>query len=67
MSDKYLKIKVDGLTEENYIDVANKIAKAAKKAAPSSSVSIIGGDQKTLEGKSHSSYCQLLIKHFYSF
>lgn len=52
MSDKSLRVKVDGLTEENYIEVANEVAKAAKNAAPSSRVSIIGGDQKTLEGKS---------------
>jgi hypothetical protein len=52
MSDKSLKIKVDGLSDKNFADVANKVIKAVKKAAPDSTISILGAEPKVFEGKS---------------
>ncbi len=51
MGKKSLKIKVDGLSDENYIETASQIAKAVKAAAPDSKVSILGADSETFEEK----------------
>lgn len=51
MSKKSLKIKVDDLSDENYIHVANEVVKAVKSAAPDCKVSILGSDPETFEGK----------------
>lgn len=53
MGKKSLKIKIDDLSEENYIDVANEAAKAIKNAAPNCKVSILGADPDIFEGKDH--------------
>jgi outer membrane receptor for monomeric catechols len=62
MSSKSLKIKVDNLSDENYIDVANKVAKVIKASAPDSRVSILGADSEVLEGKSQKQIKQVKNK-----
>ena len=51
MGKKSLKIKVDGLSDENYIEVASQAEKAIKTAAPDRKVSILGADPETFEEK----------------
>lgn len=51
MGKKSLKIKVDNLSEENYIDVAHAVAKVVKSAAPESRVSILGAAPEVFEGQ----------------
>ena len=52
MSKKSLKITIDDLSPEEYIDVASKVIKVTKKIAPNSRVSILGAVPEVFEGKS---------------
>jgi hypothetical protein len=49
---KSLKITVHGLDDNNYMDVAHKIAKTVKSEAPNSDVSILGASPEVFEGSS---------------
>lgn len=53
MSKKSLKITVNNLDENNYIDIANKIAKTVKSEAPNSDISILGANPEVFEGSSN--------------
>lgn len=52
MGKKSLKITVHNLDDENYVDVAHKIAKTVKSAAPDSNVSILGANPEVFESSS---------------
>lgn len=52
MGKKSLKITVNGLTDDNYIDVANSVAKEVKSKAPNSDISILGANSEVFEGSS---------------
>jgi len=49
-----LKIKVDGLSEDNCRKVAYQVIETVKSIAPDSNVSVLGGDSKMFEGSSKS-------------
>ena len=51
---KSLKIKVDGLSDDNYTKVAYEVVEKVKSIAPDSSISVLGGDPKMFEGSSKS-------------
>jgi hypothetical protein len=53
MSKKSLKITIDDLTPEEYIDVAYKVTKVTKKIAPNSRLSILGSEPEVFEGKNN--------------
>jgi hypothetical protein len=50
---KSLKITVHNLDDDNYVDVAHKIAKTVKSEAPNSDVSILGANPEVFEGSSN--------------
>lgn len=52
MGKKSLKVTVHGLSDENYIDIANKIVKTVKESEPNSDISILGANTETFEGSS---------------
>lgn len=47
-----VKVKVDNLNKEQAIHVAYEMTKAAKRVAPDSDVSVLGGTTKMFEGSS---------------
>lgn len=51
MGKKSLKIKVDGLSDESYVDAAHEVVKAVKAVAPECRISILGASPETFEGK----------------
>lgn len=53
MGKKSLKVKVDNLNDDNYIEAANRIVKSVKEVAPDSDVSILGASPETFEGSSN--------------
>lgn len=53
MGKKSLKITVNNLDDENYVDVANQVVKSVKKIAPNSDLSILGSSPETFEGSSN--------------
>ncbi|MEG4800805.1 hypothetical protein QUB63_13855 [Microcoleus sp. ARI1-B5] len=53
MGKKSLKITVNGLSDENYADVANGIVKTVKSVAPNSDISILGASPETFKGSSN--------------
>ena len=52
MGKKSLKIKVDNLDDENYVNVAYEIVKTVKSAVPESNVSILGANPEVFESSS---------------
>ncbi|HAX89906.1 MAG TPA: hypothetical protein DCY91_27510 [Cyanobacteria bacterium UBA11370] len=52
MGKKSLRVKIDNLSEDEYIDVAHEVAKTVKSRAPNSDISIVGADSETFESSS---------------
>jgi hypothetical protein len=49
---KSLKITVNNLDDENYVQVAYQVAKSVKSVAPNSDISILGASPEVFEGSS---------------
>lgn len=53
MGKKSLKVTVNGLSDDNYVNVTYQIAKTVKSIAPDSDISILGASPETFEDSSN--------------